>query len=199
VEAEAQRGECASQNISKLPRCASAYYGSCSLSFCEDQAGAHFKLHLNFPALLRETTFVAIFSLLEDTIVDLARYVGRRVGSKKRLDDHRDRGILAAKKYLDECCGVGFPTQEHPWQEILRYKHIRELIVHSGRCLKRSSHAKAIRNYCRGKRGLLAIDEYDCLELSSAFCNTALSIVQGFLGSVFELAGTRLRQIDGKR
>ncbi len=47
-------------------------------------------------------------------MLGIARIVGRRLGVKLDPDDLRDKGIRAAKKYLEGLCGVVFPAGGAP-------------------------------------------------------------------------------------
>ena len=168
----------------KLPEHAKA-------AFFEDEAQTAFNLTRHFPEFAWETTFVAIYSFLEDEMLGIARIVGRRLGIKLDPDDLRDKGIRAAKKYLQHLCSVAFPEGKHPWQEALHYNRVRNAIVHSRGRLKRSKYGARIQKYVQGKKSV-TIDSFNRLQLSKAFCLEVLENVESLLDDLFKLALKRV-------
>ena len=174
----------ASKRAAKLPEHAKG-------GFYEDEAQTAFNLTRHFPEFAWETTFVAIYSFLENEMLGIARIVGRRLRIRLDPDDLRDKGIHAAKKYLEDLCGIAFPEGKHPWQEALHYNRVRNAIVHSGGRLKRAKHLTKIQNYLQGKKSL-TIDSFNRLELSKEFCLEVLDNVEALLDDLFKLARKRV-------
>jgi hypothetical protein len=160
--------------------------------FCEHHAETADNLTRRFPEFVWRTTFVAIYSLLEEEMVDIARTVGRDLGIELDPDDLRDNGILAAKKYLQCLCGIAFPEGKHPWQEAIHYKRLRDSIVHYRGCLNRANHSKGeqIEKYVNGKRWI-SIDCNRCLQLSKEFCLEVLENAETLLDDLYKLAQER--------
>jgi hypothetical protein len=152
----------------------------------EDESAKAFNLMEHFPAFSWLTTFVSIYSFLEDEMLGLAEMVGRHIGIKLSPDDLRHSGIFAARVYLTDLCGIAFPDAKHPWQEILHYNPIRIVIVHSRGRIWRSKKAKAIRKYVEGKKSITT--DYYRIQLSKEFCLEALGNVEALLGELMDLA-----------
>jgi hypothetical protein len=144
-----------------------------------------------FPEFAWQTTFVAIYSFLEDEMLGICRVVGERLGIKLDPNDLRDEGIRAAKKYLEDRCGIPFPGESHPWQEALHYNRLRNAIVHVRGYVNRSKKAETIRRYVQGNESV-AIDNFDRLQLSQEFCLEVLENVKLLLDDLFQLARKRL-------
>ncbi len=105
-----------------------------------------FYLTQHFPEFTWQATFVAIYSFLEDQMLGICRIVAELLVIKTDPDDLRDEGIRAAKKYLDHLCGITFPEEKHPWQEVLHYNIVRNAIIHARGCVDRAKNAEKIRN-----------------------------------------------------
>jgi len=156
----------------------------------EDESMTAFNLKEHFPAFSWLTTFVSIYSFLEDEILDLAATLGQQIGIKLGPDDLRHSGIFAAQVYLTDLCGIAFPDTKHQWQEILHYNPVRNVIVHSRGRIWRSKKAKAIRKYAEGK-GSITIHN-DRIQLSKEFCLEVLGNVKALLGELMDLARAKM-------
>ncbi|MGA7501590.1 MAG: hypothetical protein WBX00_33075 [Isosphaeraceae bacterium] len=128
--------------------------------YMEDCAETADELTRHFPTFAWQTSFVAIYTLLEDDMLSIARTLGTHLGITLEPDDLKDKGIFAAKKYLESLCGITFPERDRPWQEVLHYNRLRNVIVHSRGRVRRKN--EAIRNYVRDKKSKsLTIDNLD--------------------------------------
>ncbi|MCI0703846.1 MAG: hypothetical protein L0241_22530 [Planctomycetia bacterium] len=156
----------------------------------DDESMRAFNLKEYFPAFSWLTTFASIYSFLEDEMLGVATTVGRQLGIKLRPDDLRHNGIFAAQVYLRDLCGIDFPEESRPWQEVRHYNHIRNAIVHSRGNLFRAKKAKDIEKYAEGKKSIVI--ENDHIELSKEFCLEALENVRALLDEVTELARERI-------
>jgi hypothetical protein len=163
----------------------------------EDESMTAFNLKEDFPAFSWLTTFVSIYSFLEDEILDLAATLGRQIGIKLSPDDLRHSGIFAAKVYLTDLCGIVFPDTNHPWEEILHYNPVRNLIVHSRGRIWRSKKAKAIRTWAEGKKTITIHN--DRIQLSKEFCLEALGNVKALLGELMNLARARILEHEAAK
>ncbi len=157
----------------------------------ENNTEMAFNLTEHFPAFSWQTTFVAIYSYLEAELLDLRRTGGRHIGIKLDPEDLRHTGIFAAKMYLTDLCGIAFPEQEHPWQEVLHYNPIRNVIVHSYGQLSRSKKANAIRRYAEGKISI-TVENFDTIKLSKEFCLEVLENVKALSSELYKLALARV-------
>ena len=156
----------------------------------EDVSMTAFNLTERFPLFSWLTTFVSIYSFLEDEMLDLAATLGRHIGIKLRPDDLRHSGIFAAQVYLTDLCGIAFPEAKHPWQEILRYNPIRNVIVHSRGRIWRSKKVKAIRKYAEGNPSITIHN--DRIQVSKDFCLEVLGNVRALLEELLDLARVKI-------
>jgi hypothetical protein len=160
--------------------------------YMEDCAETAHELTQHFPTFAWQTTFVAIYTLLEDDMLSIARVLGTHLGISLDPDDLKDKGIFAAKKYLESLCGIAFPDKEHPWQEVLHYNRLRNVIVHCRGRVKRSSNEKKIRSYVTGKKSL-SLDNLDRLAITRQFCFEVLDNVEALLEALFKLGRDKVR------
>jgi hypothetical protein len=163
----------------------------------EDGSMTAFNLMQHFPAFSWLTTFVSIYSFLEDEMLNLAATLGRHIGIKLSPDDLRHSGIFAAQVYLTDLCGITFPVTKHPWQEIVHYNAIRNVIVHSRSRIWRSKKAKSIREYAKGKKSI-AVDN-DRIQLSKEFCLEVLGNVNALLDELTDLARAKIVEFEAAR
>ena len=160
--------------------------------YMEDCAELAHELTNHFPNFAWQTSFVAVYTLLEYEMLFVARILGRHLDIKLDPDDLKDKGIFAAKKYLEDLCGITFPENARPWQEVIHYNRLRNVIVHSRGNVRRTKREKALRNYVRGKNSL-SLDNLGRLETSREFCLEVLENVETLLDALFELARNRVR------
>ena len=160
--------------------------------YVEDCAETAHELSSHFPSFAWQSSFVAIYTLLEDDMLNIARILGTHLGITLDPDDLKDKGIFAAKRYLESLCGIAFPQAERPWQEVLHYNRLRNVIVHARGRIGRTRCEKAIRNYVRGKDSL-SLDNLDRLEFSRQFCCEVLENVEALLEELFKLAQDKVR------
>lgn len=160
----------------------------------EDAAGTAFDLSEHFPEFAWQTTFVAIYSFLEVSMIDIANDLGPYLGVEVELDELRSDGIFAAKLYLAKLCHLPFPEGSHAWQEVCHFNKIRNAIVHSRGNLNRANKSKEIMKYAEGKTSIKI--ESGILKLSKEFCINALDDVRTLLDTLFVLS--RAKRVEKK-
>jgi hypothetical protein len=161
--------------------------------YMDDCAETAHELTQHFPTFAWQTTFVAIYTLLEDDMLNIARNLGTHLGISLDPDDLKEKGIFAAKRYLESLCGIAFPEKEHAWQEVVHYNRLRNVIVHCRGRVKPSTNEKKIRSYVRGKK-TLNLDNLDRLEITRQFCFEVLANVESLLSALFQLARHKVRE-----
>jgi hypothetical protein len=150
----------------------------------------------HFPSFALETTFVATYSLLEDEMLEIARFMGQHLGVNLVPEELSDKGIHAAKTYLEKLCGIAFPAAKHPWQEVLHYNRLRNVFAHRRGRVKEDD--KKVRKYVEGKKASIQIDEHDRLKVSKEFCLEVLANVQALLNDLFKLVGDQVMERQEK-
>jgi hypothetical protein len=159
----------------------------------ENRSADAFNLAEYFPQHAWQTAFVSIYSTLEDEMIELCGRVGRFLGVKLTVSDLKDKGIFAAKKYLETLCGVPFPTGKRPWQEIQHYNRLRNVVVHARGRLIGAKDPKVIAKYVGGKRKELVTLHNDKLVLTKAFCLEVVDSVEALLRELYENATARMK------
>jgi hypothetical protein len=86
-----------------------------------------------FPSLLRSSSFVAIYSSLENALDQLCLGVRHALGLRAEPSDLKDRGIKRARTYLERVACVGFPPSSPAWKDLLEYNLLRNIVVHNDR------------------------------------------------------------------
>jgi hypothetical protein len=147
-----------------------------------------------FPQFTLQTTFVATYSLLEDELIGLARYLGRHLDVKLDPEELSDQGIHAAKTYLARLCGIAFPESMHPWQEVLHYNRLRNVLAHRRGRVKKDD--KKVRRYVESPKSVV-IDKDDRLVLTKEFCLDVLATIDALMDNLFRLARDRVMGLQG--
>jgi hypothetical protein len=151
-----------------------------------------------FPALATEAAFISLCSFLRYQLVQIGRHLRNDDATiLLKPEDVKGSGIMQAKKYLDEVCGIAFPAHSDSWKEIIRYMRLRNLIVqHKGIILPRArwdapgaiAHgtlSKKVRRYAKSKK-LITILGVECVRISRPFCLEAVETVRTFFNELFD-------------
>ncbi|HVS37476.1 MAG TPA: hypothetical protein VMS17_18075 [Gemmataceae bacterium] len=144
-----------------------------------------------FPAFAWQTTFVAIYSFLEDEMLGLARLVSRLLDITPAPKKQKYKGIFLAQQHLQFDCAIAFPDGSPHWLQAQDYNRIRNAIVHRRGRIGGWKYEEAIRQYTHGKDSV-SIDDFYRLQLSEAFCLEVLDNVEALLEDLFRLADERV-------
>jgi len=85
-----------------------------------------------FPNIFRYSLFVMCYTFLEHHLDGLCKYLNRGNKYSIELEDLKGKGIFRAQRYLQKVACITFPEKTPEWKKILKYNHIRNLIVHKG-------------------------------------------------------------------
>ena len=122
--------------------------------------------------------FLASFALFENQLMRICRRAQRNCGNSSSVKDLRSPSPTdRAKKYLRKL-GVEFPAETSEWQEITKYREIRNKIAHEGGVLPLQGH---IADFAKSKQIVTAWGGNLNLELTRPFCDDALSRFRRFL------------------
>lgn len=153
----------------------------------EDYAEEKAYLVEHFPEFTLQNAFVATYSLLEDELFKIARHTGKFLQIKLEPEELGDRGIHAAKTFLEKLCDVTIPN-DRVWQTAVRHGQLRNVFAHARGYVKPTN--TEIRQYV-ATQTTISIDAKDRLRITQDFCFEALENVQVLLRSVLKLAGDR--------
>ena len=133
--------------------------------------------HLGFRSILMNSFFLASFALLENQLMRICKSVQRHSGSPFSV---RDLGSSSptngAKLYLRKL-GVEFPAGTPDWNEITKYRGIRNKIMHEGGGLPPQGH---ITDFAKSKQIVTGWSENLIIELTRPFCDDALGTFRRF-------------------
>ena len=119
--------------------------------------------------------FAASFALFEHTLVHICKQAQREANYHASVSE-RSR-LSSAEKYLVRL-GIEFPSQRPEWEEIERYKEIRNKIMHEGARIPEGN--RRLLTYVREKQ-VVSTRGRHALELTRAFCEEALENLKQFI------------------
>jgi hypothetical protein len=125
--------------------------------------------------------FLSSYSFLEDQMLGLAEFERQARNIALQPSDLRSKGIEAAKVYLRKVCGYELPNTAE-WEEICRYRQIRNCIVHNN---GRFAGDKQFRAYLESKRPAIKLDN-DRIAVSAGFCIEAIDTIEAFVIQVID-------------
>ena len=133
---------------------------------------------MEFRAILMNSFFSASFALFENQLLRICRSAQRNSGSPFSVRDLGSSSpIDRAKTYLQKL-GVAFPADTADWQEVTRYREIRNKIMHEGGELPTTGDVTDFAN----ARQIVSTSGVDLnLELTRQFCEDALRLLKRFL------------------
>ena len=151
----------------------------------EDERNEFYEFHseeyherLEFRVILMNSFFSACFALFENQLLRICQSAQRNCGSPFSV---RDLGSSSptdrAKMYLQKL-GVAFLADTKEWQEITKYREIRNKIMHEGRVLPPEGH---VTDFAKAKQIVSTWGGEPNLELTRQFCDDAQNILRRFL------------------
>ena len=134
--------------------------------------------HLGLRVILMNSFFQASFALFENQLMRICRRAQRNCGSPFSVRDLRSSSPTArAKKYLRKL-GVEFPAETPKWQEITKYRQIRNKITHEGGILPPQEQ---IEDFAKAKQIVNPSGGNSNLELTRPFCDEAIKNFEQFM------------------
>ena len=130
-----------------------------------------------FMAIAFNSFFASSFALFEHTLFGICRRAQRDADCPIPVELLSSRNSVDnAKKYL-EVLGIEFPSGASEWQEIRRYREIRNKIMHQGATLSEGNDLLA---YAEEKQITSRWGERK-LELTRLFCEEAIETQKQFI------------------
>ena len=121
--------------------------------------------------------FSSSFALFEHQMLRICKEAQKHSGSRFSVKDMGGSSpIDQSKKYLERL-GLDFPAGGSDWKEIVRYRQIRNLVMHGGGSLPDRGD---LLDYVNAKEIAASLGGRE-LELSRAFCEEALNTLNEFL------------------
>lgn len=89
--------------------------------------------HARFSTILLQSTFITIYSKLENTFFDICDFCRKNFKHNIDVKDLAGRNYLERfKKYLKLVIGIDLNNIENDWNNISKYQRIRNSFVHKG-------------------------------------------------------------------
>jgi len=161
-----------------------AYY-----DFMSDE---HWRLNEVIPNLLYNSVLMAAYSLLEHSLIGLAKKFKEKHKARLSLDDLKYKGIDLARHFLDKVIGIPFPS-DADWNEIQHLRKIRNAIAHSDGAIDIQNNA--LRDYIHSTEGL-SLDEFDHIQVNEVYCRHILDLFEDFIIRVVEVGEATVGEIN---
>jgi hypothetical protein len=164
--------------------------------FYEHYGEDYWKINEVFPNLFRYSYFITAFSFFEYQLIDLCRLIKRQFDIKLNVSDIRGDEINKAQIYIKKVIGINFPDQSNSWNNIIKIKTIRNLIVHSlGRVdVLEENKLNMLKEYVERNQTLLKIDDIDKIILSKPFIDFVLDTFTSFYNELYDACDTWMEE-----
>ncbi len=139
-----------------------------------------FSLDSAFPSLVRQTSFIYLYSVLEKALMCLCSCAHQHGNLPEAPEIHKGKGIRKVNSYLKKVGGVAFP-EGRDWNELCLLGALRNLFVHS---LRRKQLDPALEAYIKKNKALFTIGVSSQIMLREAFCTHSIRLVRRFYADV---------------
>ena len=144
--------------------------------------------HKEFKVILMNSLFVSSFASFEHQLMQICHVAEGNSGSPFSERDLRSSSSTErAKTYLTKL-GIEFPSDSQEWQNITRYREIRNKIMHNGGGFDVEEDEGDLARFARQKRIFTASRSEltgGSLELTRAFCDEAGEQMNQLLRAVY--------------
>ncbi len=147
-----------------------------------------FSLDSAFPSLVRQTSFVYVYSVLEKALVSLCECAHKHGNLPHAPEEHKGKGIKKANSYLKKVGGVKL-SEGKDWNELCLLGELRNRFVHS---LSRQPLELALEAYIKKHKALFKIGLSGQIILREGFCTHAIELVRRFYADVLKAIPDRL-------
>lgn len=187
--------------------------------YAEMMADDAFQLADRFPSMVRKTSFVFLYGLLEHSLLNLCedvKHYGKLKESPTSGKDKgiiaylvqicrwlwwptrgKDKGITATQTYLKNVAKVEFPDKSKEWNEIKRMAEIRNVLSHRLGRIK-GDPSKALKDYIKQKNGMLEVTGIGEIKFNAGYCEDVIEVVRKFFAAVLKAVPDELLSKDEK-
>ncbi len=163
----------------------------------------HWQLADVLPNLLYQSILVVTYSLLERSLIGLAKSIASKRDIRLQVNDLKYKGIEAARHYMDKVLSISFLAKEDKgWNEIQDLRKIRNNIVHNeGIVIPGCNDYDAIVNYIKRKNGLIKINEFKHIQVEKTYCEYVIDLVKEFIIKIADICETNAteKQVERRR
>lgn len=156
--------------------------------FCDSYSDSRWNLSEVFPGISRASLFVTCYSFLEDELNKICGLSQKEKTTSVHYSDMKGRGIERAQRYLKKIVGIVFPDRSPVWTEILRYKDLRNIIVHNGGevgVAKDDERSKRVKDYIE-KKASIHLDNQGRIQLTLDFTLGVIDAMERFFEEIFK-------------
>jgi len=147
-----------------------------------------FSLDSAFPTLVRQTSFIYVYSVLEKALMFLCECAHKHGNLPEAPKDQKGKGIKKANSYLKKVGGVK-PLEGRDWSELCLLGELRNRFVHS---VSRKPLEPALEAYIKRNKALFKIGLSGQIILREAFCTHAIELVRRFYADVLKAIPDKL-------
>ncbi|WP_307892580.1 hypothetical protein [Bacillus swezeyi] len=147
----------------------------------------------NFPAIMRNSLFISVYSFLEEKIIELCNQPDE-TGIK--LDDLQGNGIQRASLFIKKVMKKDFPDDTKEWHFIMNANQIRNCIVHCGGDIDKTKSPTKVRNAVNELKNVTE-SRHSSIVLNEEFCLEFIKVVEKFLRKLYKIGdGVECRELD---
>jgi len=142
-----------------------------------------------FPQYQRKACFLMIFSMLEDDLNQFCEAIRIELDLKINLSDIAGRGIERAKTYLSKVAEIEFPKQSAEWEEVQRFRDLRNVLVHEAGYLdEEKAQHRGVKKFSEQNDSGLSVEHHarDRINLAPEFLPGVLATLQKFYELLIE-------------
>jgi|GEM_PF-5287087 len=163
--------------------------------FCEWHSEEYGKLEDSFPSVLRDSLFIAIYIELEEKLKFICSVLAYENKCTIPVHEWRGKILEKAKSSLKKDIGISWSVSSKLWDEILKIRRVRNVLVHNGGWLNgaKSSNGAETQDtkflkYIHDERksiNLIEKDGFYRLQLTDSFIPEVTDLFEKFLDEVF--------------
>lgn len=154
------------------------------------------KLEDSFPNVLRNSLFIAIYTEFEDKLKFICNALAHEKGCPIAVHEWRGGILEKSKSCLKKDIGISWSLRTNLWDEILRIRRARNVLVHNGGWLDVAKSAKGgetedlkLIKYIRNERksiNLLERNGFYRIQLTDSFIPEVADLFEELLNELFE-------------
>ncbi|MCY9339031.1 hypothetical protein MOF28_11805 [Bacillus haynesii] len=136
----------------------------------------------HFPAIMRKSLFISIYSFLEDKVVEYCTSNDNETCIK--LNDLKGQGIPRAALFIKKVLRKSFPDQSKEWNYIKKAGLIRNCIVHCQGDIDKTNNKIQVIEAVNELQNV-SLNHINFVVLNKEFCFEFIKTVENFLRDLF--------------
>lgn len=136
--------------------------------------------------IFRYSAIVSLYSFLESYLCEKCNIESKRKSQSIGIKDLKGEGILRARNFLAKVCGLPFPDSSNAWQELNKFRLIRNLVIHAQGNLKFTESPEKVRKVISNSKHV-RLDNEDLLVVEKGYIDASYDHIYKL---VYSLDGT---------